>query len=46
MSTLLALLQTSGNALGVFEQALNVVENNVNNSSTPGYATQSLNLEA
>jgi flagellar hook-associated protein 1 FlgK len=30
----------------VFEQALNVVENNVNNSSTPGYATQSLNLEA
>jgi flagellar hook-associated protein 1 FlgK len=46
MSTLLSMLQTSGNALGVIEQALNVVENNVNNSSTPGYATQSLNLEA
>jgi flagellar hook-associated protein 1 FlgK len=46
MSTLPSMLQTSGNALGVIEQALNVVENNVNNSSTPGYATQSLNLEA
>ncbi|MGP8243210.1 MAG: flagellar hook-associated protein FlgK [Bryobacteraceae bacterium] len=46
MSTLLSILQTSGNAMEVLQQALNVVENNVNNSSTPGYATQSLNLEA
>ncbi len=37
---------TSGNALDVFQQALNVVQNNVNNSSTPGYAKQTLNLEA
>jgi len=46
MSNLLASLSTAGNALDVFQQALNVIQNNVNNSSTPGYATQSLNLEA
>ncbi len=46
MSSLLAMLGTSGNALDVYQQALNVAENNVSNSSTPGYATQSLNLEA
>jgi flagellar hook-associated protein 1 FlgK len=42
----MAMLSASGNALDVYQQALNVVQNNVNNSSTPGYATQSLNLEA
>jgi len=46
MSNLLATLTTAGNALGVYEQALNVVQNNITNSSTPGYAKQSLNLEA
>jgi flagellar hook-associated protein 1 len=46
MSNLLASLRTSGNALDVFQQALNVVQNNVNNSSTPGYARQQLNLVA
>ena len=46
MSNLMAMLSASGNAMDVFQQALNVVQNNVNNSSTPGYATQSLNLEA
>ena len=47
MSTnILASLTNSGNSLAVFEQALAVIQNNVNNSSTPGYATQSLNLEA
>ena len=46
MSNLLASLSSSGNALDVFQQALNVIQNNVNNSSTPGYARQSLNLEA
>jgi len=46
MSNLLAMLRTSGNALEVYQQALNVVQNNVNNSSTAGYATQSLNLES
>ena len=46
MSSLLSILKTSGNAMEVLQQALSVVENNVNNASTPGYATQSLNLEA
>jgi flagellar hook-associated protein 1 FlgK len=47
MSTnILASLANAGNSLAVFEQALAVIQNNVNNSSTPGYATQTLNLEA
>src|SRR5581483_3037577 len=46
MSNLLASLQNSGNALDVFQQALTVIQNNVNNASTPGYAKQSLNLES
>src|SRR5580658_5998542 len=44
--TLQGMLSSSGNALDVYQQALGVVQNNINNSSTPGYATQSLNLEA
>jgi flagellar hook-associated protein 1 FlgK len=44
MSNILASLTNAGNALDVFQQALTVVQNNVNNSSTPGYATQTLNL--
>ena len=46
MSNLLAALTTAGNALGVFQQALDVVQNNITNSTTPGYAKQSLNLTA
>ena len=46
MSNLLAMIGSAGNTLGVFQQALNVVQNNVSNASTPGYAKQSLNLEA
>ena len=46
MSNILASLTNAGNALDVFQQALTVVQNNVNNSSTPGYATQTLNLVA
>jgi len=46
MPNLLASLSSAGNALDVFQQALSVIQNNVNNSSTPGYATQSLNLTA
>lgn len=46
MPNLLASLSSSGNALDVFQQALNIIQNNVNNSSTPGYATQTLNLVA
>jgi len=40
------MLDSAGNALDVYQQALSVVQNNINNASTPGYATQSLNLEA
>jgi flagellar hook-associated protein 1 FlgK len=46
MSNLLASLSASANTLDAFQQALGVVQNNVDNSSTPGYAAQSLNLEA
>ncbi len=46
MVSLNAMLTASANALDVFQQALSVVQSNVNNSSTPGYATQSLNLDA
>ena len=46
MSTLFAALQSSANALKVFESALNVTSNNVANASTPGYARQSQGLQA
>jgi flagellar hook-associated protein 1 len=46
MSNILASLRNSGNSLDVFEQALTVIQNNVNNASTPGYAKQTLNLSA
>ncbi len=46
MSSLFAALQTSANALGVFEQAIATVQNNTTNASTPGYVTQSVNLES
>jgi flagellar hook-associated protein 1 FlgK len=46
MSSLFAALNTAGNALDVIGQAIGVVENNVSNSSTPGYVTQTLNLTA
>jgi flagellar hook-associated protein 1 FlgK len=45
-SNLLAILGTAGNALDAFQQALTVTQNNISNSSTPGYASQSVNLEA
>jgi flagellar hook-associated protein 1 len=46
MPNILASLTSAGNALDVFQQALTVTQNNVDNSSTPGYATQTLNIEA
>src|ERR1700722_13478315 len=46
MPSISSMLSTAGNALDVYQQALNVVQININNASTPGYATQSLNLEA
>jgi flagellar hook-associated protein 1 FlgK len=44
MSNLLTSLTTAGQALDVYQQALNVVQNNITNSTTAGYAKQSLNL--
>jgi len=46
MSNLMTSLATAGNALDVYQQALNVVQNNITNSTTAGYAKQSLNLVA
>ncbi len=46
MSTLFAALGTAGNAMDVLEKAMGVVQNNVANASTPGYVTQSLQLNA
>jgi flagellar hook-associated protein 1 FlgK len=46
MSSLFAALNTAGNALDVLGDAIGVVQNNVSNSSTPGYVTQTLNLTA
>ncbi|MBI2679548.1 MAG: flagellar hook-associated protein FlgK [Candidatus Solibacter usitatus] len=46
MSDLFSALSNSANALQVFQRALTVVQNNVVNASSPGYAAQSLSLEA
>ncbi len=46
MSSLFAALGTASNALDVLGQAIGVVQNNVSNSSTPGYVTQTLNMTA
>ena len=46
MSNLFVALQTSANALSVFQNALSVTANNVANASTPGYVTQTLGLKA
>lgn len=44
--SLSAALHTAGNALAAFEKALTVVQNNVTNSSTPGYVRQTPTFEA
>jgi len=46
MANLLATLNAATNSLGVFAQALAVVQNNVGNATTPGYARQRVFLEA
>lgn len=46
MSGLLTSMTSASNALDVLQQALSVVQNNVSNASTPGYATQQLNIAA
>ncbi len=46
MSGITGSIASAGNALSVLEQALGVIQNNVDNANTPGYANQQLNLEA
>lgn len=46
MSGLLPALNTASGALRAFQNALTVVQNNVCNASTPGYARQRVYLEA
>src|SRR5262249_16105707 len=46
MSELFSSLQTAGQALGVFQQALNTVQNNITNATTPRFASQSVNFSA
>lgn len=46
MAGLLSGLQTAGHALDVLEQAMSVIQNNVANASTPGYAAQNLNISS
>ena len=46
MSNLFASLSTAGGALYAYQQALDVAQNNIDNSTTPGFASQSLNLAA
>jgi flagellar hook-associated protein 1 FlgK len=44
--SLLASLGNSSNALSAFERAITVTQNNVSNASTPGFASQRLDLNA
>jgi flagellar hook-associated protein 1 len=46
MGGLLGILDSSLSALQAFQNALNVAQNNVSNSSTPGYANQIATFEA
>jgi flagellar hook-associated protein 1 len=43
-TNLLSLLGSTANTLGAYDQVLQVVENNVANAQTPGYASQTLQL--
>jgi flagellar hook-associated protein 1 FlgK len=46
MGSLFAALGTASGSLGVLEQAIGVVQNNVTNATTPGYVTQTLQMAA
>jgi len=46
MSSLFAALSSSAGALSAYQTVLDAVQNNVTNASTPGYARQSVGLEA
>lgn len=46
MVSLLSTLTSAATALGAFDQALDVTQNNVSNSQTPGFASQTQILDA
>ena len=46
MGNLMTSLLNSVNALKVYQGALSVVQNNVTNANTPGYAKQRASMEA
>src|SRR5579872_5887450 len=46
MSNLFSAISSSGNAIAAFQNALTVSQNNVANAQTPGYAEQTLALQA
>src|SRR5271165_2756841 len=46
MANILATLGSTAGALDAIDQVLQITQNNVANASTPGYAKQSLDLEA
>jgi len=46
MGSLTSTLLGAANALDVFQYALNISQNNIDNASTPGYAKQGASLEA
>ena len=46
MSSLSSTLINAANSLQVYDQAFNVIENNITNANTPGYVTQKQSLVA
>ncbi|HTU46295.1 MAG TPA: flagellar hook-associated protein FlgK [Bryobacteraceae bacterium] len=46
MSNILATLSATASSFSAYEEALEVVSNNTTNSTTPGYANQSVNFQA
>ncbi len=46
MGNLLASLRTAANSMKAFEKALNTIQNNVTNATTPGYVKQQVDMVA
>lgn len=46
MANILTSLTSAANSMGVYEKAMEVVQNDTTNATTPGYVRQTLNLVA
>jgi len=46
MASLTSALLSSANALNTFSETFSVIENNITNANTPGYARQDINLQS